>query len=162
MTDIMSEYVDMNITEFVEELWANTPSPATTDTQSVLELLAMTMFADKQVLAVEIQAFVRIVTRFQRDNVISTDLTEADIIKWYEARKQDLASVVSNHVFENWINAKVEALEDFPDKHLLLRAMDEIACADGEKHVSEQALEVLTTQKWADALIQKYSRKRVA
>lgn len=155
----MSDQIDMSISDYIEELWANTPSPASTDSQSVLELLAMTMFADKQVLAVEIQAFVKIVLRFQRDHVISTELTEADIIHWYEARKKDLASVVQEHQFESWINQKIEALQDFPDKHLLLRAMDEIAVSDGDKHVSEEALEVLTTQKWAEALIQKYSRK---
>ena len=37
-----------------------------------------------------------------------------------------------------------------------------VAYADGEKHVSEKALEILTTQKWAEALIKKYSRNRVA
>lgn len=158
----MSEIVDMTISDFVEELWNNTPRSVSTDSQSVIELLAMTMFADKQVLAVEIQTFVDIVLRFQRDHVITTQLTEADIIKWYETRKDDLAYVVQNHVFEQWIDDKIKALEGFPDKHLLLRAMDEIAQADGEKHVSEQAFEILTTQKWAEALIQKYSRKQVA
>ncbi len=157
----MSEAFDISITEYIEELLANTPGPTSTDSQSVLELLAMTMFADKQVLAVEIQAFVRVVLRFQRDHVICTELTEAEIIRWYEERKEDLAKVVENHVFESWIDSKIEALRDFPDKHLLLRGMDEIAHADGEKHVSEQALEVLTTQKWAESLIQKYSRNRV-
>lgn len=158
----MTEQIDITIAEYIEELWANTPSSASTDSQSVLELLAMTMFADKQVLAVEIKAFVNVVLRLQREHVITTDLTEADIIKWYETRKDDLAYVIQNHVFEAWIDDKVEALQDFPDKHLLLRAMDEIANADGEKHVSEAALEVLTTQKWADAMIRKYSRKEVA
>ncbi len=158
----MSDMTPKDISAIVEELLAKTRQTTTTDMQSVLELLAMTMFADKQVLAVEIQAFVDIILRFQYENVLKTDLSEADIIAWYEDHKANLVQIVQHGAFEPWIENKIETLKDFPDKHLLLRAMNEIASADGEVHVSEKALEVLTAKKWADTLLQKYDRKWVA
>ena len=131
-------------------------------TQSVLELLAVTMFADKKVLASEIQAFVANVQWLQNDHVLKTSLSEGEIIKWYEANKGAMRALIQPGNFEAWMDLKVEELKDFPDKHLLLRAMDEIAHADGEKHISEKALEVLTAKKWAEALLKKYNRKWVA
>ena len=131
-------------------------------TQSVLELLAVTMFADKKVLASEIQAFVANVQWLQNDYVLKTSLSEGEIIKWYEANKDAMRALIQPGNFEAWMDIKVEELKDFPDKHLLLRAMDEIAHADGEKHISEKALEVLTAKKWAEALLKKYNRKWVA
>lgn len=158
----MNEDYETDIELIVDELVDGVATPAATDPQSVLELLAMTMFADKQVLASEIKAFVKVVLRFQEQNILSTEFTEATAIKWYEVNKGKLSHIVANHEFENWMDEKISSLEDFPDKHQLLLAMDEIAIADGEKHISEQALEVLTTNKWADALIEKYSRPRAA
>ena len=131
-------------------------------TQSVLELLAVTMFADKKVLASEIQAFVANVQWLQNDYVLKTSLSEGEIIKWYEANKDAMRALIQPGNFEAWMDIKVEELKDFPDKHLLLRAMDKIAHADGEKHISEKALEVLTAKKWAEALLKKYNRKWVA
>lgn len=147
------------IKSVVEELSSTTHNPIIPDSEYVLELLALTMFADKQVLAAEIQAFTDIVIRFQRENVLSTDLSEGDIIKWYETHKDALSSVVQHDVFESWIEERLEKLRDFPDKHLLLRAIDEIAQSDGEKHVSEKALEVIAAKKWAESLLKLYTRK---
>ncbi len=150
---------EQDITEIISELMAKTHKPIEADTKYVLELLALTMFADKQVLAAEIQTFVDIVLRFQRENILTTKLTEADIILWYEEQKADLANVIQHGVFESWIEERLQNLRDFPDKHLLLRAIDEIANADGEKHISEKALEVLTAKKWAESLLSLYSGK---
>lgn len=152
-----------NIDEIVKTLIARYDKPSVpTDVQSVLEILAMTMFADKQVLATEIQCFVEVVLRFQDQNSLSSEMSEADVIQWYEDHKAALASTLDNQTFESWMDEKIESLKDFSDLHQLLRAMDEIAMADGERHISEKALEVLTSEKLADALFKKYNEKHAA
>jgi len=132
------------------------------ESQSALELMAMAMFADKRVLASEIQAFVVSVKSLQDQLVLKTRLSEAEIIVWYETHKSVLSDVIVKHQFESWMEQQIAALMNFPDKHLLLRAMDDIARSDGEKHISETALETLTAQKWAAVLLEKYPRKWVA
>lgn len=149
-----------NIESVVDDLMDQKRKPVAADVDCVLELLAITMFADKQVLASEIQAFVEIVLRLQRDNTLSTNMSEAKIILWYELHKEELTRVMQHDVFESWIEERIHKLRDFPDKHLLLRAIDEIAIADGEKHISEKALHVLTARKWADALLELYAQNR--
>lgn len=155
------EMVHLEIEAIVSDLMTKAHKKEQTDSQNVLELLAITMFADKQVLAAEIQAFTDIILRFQRENILATELSEAEIINWYEDHKEDLKQVVNHNAFEPWISEKIRALRDFPDKHLLLRGIDEIAEADGEKHVSEKALEVITAKKWAESLLEIYSQKAV-
>lgn len=151
---------DNSITHVVQELIDRTHRPVSADSECVLELLALTMFADKQVLASEIQTFVAIVLRFQDENILTSQMSETEVIHWYEIHKGDLSKVVQHGIFETWIEERIHKLRDFPDKHLLLRGIDEIALADGEKHVSEKALEVLTAKKWADALLKLYSQNK--
>jgi len=127
-----------------------------TDTQNVLELLAMTMFADKRVLSEEIKVFVASVQTFQTENILPSTLSEAEIIHWYEDHKTRLIDIAKHSAFEDWINQKIDDLAAFPDKHRLLQAMDDIARADGNVHFSEQALVILATRKWADMLVAFY------
>lgn len=149
-----------NVDEVVEALMARyETSSKTIEVQCVLEVLAMTMFADKQVLAAEIQCFVDVVLRLQKKNSLRSEMSEAEVITWYEDNKVNLASVLENQSFESWMDEKIESLKNFPDLHQLLLAMDEIAMADGERHVSEKAFEVLTSEKLADALFKKYNQK---
>ena len=47
------------------------------DLENILGLLAMTIFADKKILAAEIKAFTRAVRYLQNEQVITTAMSEA-------------------------------------------------------------------------------------
>lgn len=114
--------------------------------QSILELLAMTILADKQIYAAEIKAFTHSVLKLQDEGVLSTKYSEARVILWYETHKDDLADQLSYSKFEDWINHKISNLSSLTDKLLVLDAIEFISKSDGEEHISEKALLILASR----------------
>lgn len=111
--------------------------------QSVLELLAMTIFADKKVCSEEIMAFVETVQFLQVKNVLLTDLSEAKIILWYETYKSSLAEQLKTAEFEDWLRKTLAQVRQVADKQVILEGIEKIARADNELHISEKAFKVL-------------------
>jgi len=114
--------------------------------QSILELLAMTIFADKQIFAAEIRAFTKSVLLLQEQGVIETQMSEANVILWYETHKDELQSLLQTERFENWMDAKIIALQTLSNKVMVLEAIEYIAKSDEEEHISEKALRVLASR----------------
>jgi len=117
-------------------------------TDSVLSLLAMTVFADKNVFAVEIFGFVKAAQFLQAKNVIKPDMSEADLLIWYEDHKEELFTRVIKHDVEIWLSECLNELNHVENKAAILTAMTDIATADDELHISEVALHVLAANKW--------------
>ena len=115
---------------------------------SLMGLLAMTMFADKKVLSQEIKAFVGGVKHLQSAHVLDTSLSEAEIIMWYELNKAELKAKVTGVGFEEWLYNRLKHFEPIDDKQAILSTMRDIADADQEVHISEKALVVLVANHW--------------
>jgi len=116
--------------------------------QSICELLAMVIFADKQVYASEIKAFIAAVLELQKQGVLKTDLTETRALLWYETHKSDLMETMVTPDFEVWLQNKLGSLSSLKEKEKILRAMELISRSDDDEHVSEQALRVLAKKHW--------------
>ncbi len=115
---------------------------------SLLGLLAMTIFADKKVLSEEIKAFVGSVKYLQSMQVVVASVSEADIIMWYELNKDELKTKVTGKGFEIWLRDCLGNLSTVKNKPAILIAMGDIANADEEVHVSEVALVALVAKHW--------------
>lgn len=115
--------------------------------QSILELLAMTIFADKKIYADEIQAFTHSVIKLQNEGMLSTNMTEVKIILWYETHKDALMEYLTTSKFEIWLSGKIFDLDRVPDKFKVLEAIEYISFSDGEEHISEKALRMLASKK---------------
>jgi len=111
--------------------------------QAVLELLAMTIFADKKIYSEEIKAFSASVQDLQSKEVLSTDFCETKIILWYELYKRPLQEKLKTHNFEFWLEQTLERVNKSTHKPAILDAIDYIARADDEHHISEKAYKVL-------------------
>ncbi len=120
----------------------------TRTTESLLSLLAMTVFADKTVYAAEIFGFVKAAQYLQSKNLVNPLLTEADLLVWYENHKEDLFRRVVKHDIEEWLKECLNELNNVEDKASILTAMTDIAKADDELHISEVALHVLAAKIW--------------
>ena len=115
---------------------------------SLMGLLAMTMFADKKVLSQEIRAFVNSVKYLQCTGVLDDSMSEADIIMWYELNKDELKTKVTGKGFEVWLQNCLADLSPLTNKSAVLIAMGDIANSDDEIHVSEMALVALVAKRW--------------
>ena len=115
---------------------------------NVVDILAMTIFADKQVLSEEISSFVATILWLQNENIIDSNFSEARLILWYEINKNEFIAALQNHSFEKWLEPRLKELSDFPHKAHVFEAMLSIARADNEEHISEQALAVLIARSW--------------
>ena len=115
---------------------------------SLIGLLAMTMFADKKVLSQEIKAFVYGVKHLQSTHVLKTNLSEAEIIMWYELNKAELKSKVTGIGFEEWLYNRLKHFEPIDDKQAILSTMRDIADSDDAVHISEKAFLVLVANHW--------------
>jgi len=118
-------------------------------TQSLLEVLAMAIFADKRILASEITSFVKAVKYLQAQKVIKDQLTETRIILWYETHKERLQEILTTHEFENWLHTLSVSLEHIQDPRPIFNAVKLISEADGEYHISEKAYAVLIQEHLA-------------
>lgn len=114
---------------------------------AILEILAMTVFADKRVYAAEIVAFLKEVTTLQKAGVLETELSEAKALAWYEMNKDGLQARLKLHELEFWIEQVAPVLAEHPHRQAVQDAMVRIAQSDGEQHVSERALEFLVSRR---------------
>jgi len=115
---------------------------------AIMSLLALTMFADKQVLAKEIKAFSNAVIRLSRSEVLHSGYTETRAILWYESHKGDLKDSLKPEVFQIRISELLDSLKGFTRKQDLLTEMIQIANSDQDEHVSEKALTVIIARQW--------------
>lgn len=114
----------------------------------LLSLLAATIFADKRVFAEEIETFMGVANRLVDARETETNLSEADLLGWFEANKDRVRASITAPEFETWLKQCLARLDHIDDKHVVLNIMTDIANADSEFHVSEKALIVLTSRYW--------------
>lgn len=120
----------------------------TEELNDLLSLLAVTIIADKRVLSEEIDRFISASNGLYIARVIEPRLTEAKLLAWYEAHKDDLKQRLNGPDFEKWLYGCLNRLNHIRDKQAILDVMADIAVSDGELHVSERALMALTARHW--------------
>ena len=114
----------------------------------LLSLLALMIFADKQVLDGEVSAFVRLADKLQVARDIEPRLSEAKLTAWYGNNKNELENVLESQDFADWLYSRLDRLNPLQDKLSILSVLCDIASSDGEVHVSERALIKLVAQRW--------------
>lgn len=115
---------------------------------ALLSLLTATIMADRRIFEEEISALISTVKTLHREGVITTPLSEARILTWYELNRDHIKSKLTGASFSSWLYTCLDRLRPVEKKHSVLNAMKTIADADGEVHVSERALIVLTSRHW--------------
>jgi len=114
----------------------------------VLCLLAITIFADKRVFAQEIEAFLKGSQSLESIYKMDEKVSEARLLMWFESNNSDIRQKILTPDFEPWFNRLLNRLNRIEDKQPILDIMNDIAWADKDYHVSEKALNVLTTGHW--------------
>lgn len=119
----------------------------------ILNLLAVTVFADKRVFAKEIETFLKVTKKLKHLPNALEGLSEARLLAWFDENSDLIRNRLESPDFESWLYGCLNRLTDFDHKPVILDLMLEIAKSDGEFHVSEQALIVLTANHWDIALV---------
>jgi uncharacterized tellurite resistance protein B-like protein len=114
----------------------------------LLCLLMAVIVADKRVFAQEVQAFLTEAAKLQVKFEIMPQWSEAKFLMWYELNKATVKQQALGPNLESWLYERVGRLAVIDDKPAILEAMRQVALADGEIRVSEQALIVLTARQW--------------
>ena len=116
--------------------------------EDLLCLLMAVIVADKRVYAEEIQTFLKEAGKLQKTLDIEPHWSEPKILMWYELNKTAVKEQALGPNLEPWLYERVNRLAGIENKAAILEAMRQIAIADGELHVSERALIVLTARQW--------------
>jgi len=114
----------------------------------ILSLIAATIFADNRVFAAEVDAFIKSTKQLNTLNGMTPKFTEAGLLAWYEAHKDDIRQKISTPYFKDWYYNLLEKLSDLKGKETLLDIMYKISLADGSIHVDERALITLAKRYW--------------
>ena len=114
----------------------------------LLSVLAATIIADKRVYSEEIKAFTQTASGLDwvRDN--HPDFNQATALEWYETHKDRVYSSIHSKDFETWLHECLGRLSRVVYMDSIIEAINVIAKSDGEFHVSEKALQVLTERNW--------------
>lgn len=117
---------------------------------NILSLICATIFADKRVLAREIEAFIVLIKDIEYIKSLDPKVSDKKILRWYEDHKSDLRGIVTGPYFKTWFYDCVDKLEHLSVKTKtdILNVMKKISIADQEVHISERALIVLTARRW--------------
>ena len=114
----------------------------------ILSLIAASIFADKRVYASEIEAFVKASRKLKPLRAAQPKLSEAGLLQWYEANKDEIRQKVITPYFKDWFYDLLSRLNHIEDKQSILDAMQKVSMADGSVHVSERALMALAKRYW--------------
>lgn len=114
----------------------------------LLSVIAVTIFADKRVFATEIETFLKMSEKVQQLRKSDDRLSEAKLLSWFDANSATIRDKIRTPQFESWFYASLDRLNGLYDKQSIIDIMSEIAKSDDDFHISEQALIVLTANRW--------------
>ena len=115
---------------------------------SVLNLIAATILADKRVYASEVEVFIKQSSRLKLIRRLDPKISEAKLLSWYELNKDSINDRLSTPYFKDWFYATLDKIAELPDKQTILEVMRKISAADDDVHVSERALITLAERYW--------------
>ena len=115
---------------------------------SVLNLIAATILADKRVYASEVEVFIKQSSRLKLIRRLDPKISEAKLLSWYELNKDSINDRLSTPYFKDWFYATLDQIAELPDKQTILEVMRKISAADDDVHVSERALITLAERYW--------------
>ena len=115
---------------------------------SVLNLIAATILADKRVYASEVEVFIKQSSRLKLIRRLDPKISEAKLLSWYELNKDSINDRLSTPYFKDWFYATLDQIAELPDKQTILDVMRKISAADDDVHVSERALITLAERYW--------------
>ena len=115
---------------------------------SVLNLIAAAIMADKRVFAREVEVFVQEASQLEIVQRLDPEMSEAKLLKWYELYKDAIEANLKTPYFKDWYYSLLEQISALPDKEQMLEVMRKISAADDEIHVSERALVRLAERYW--------------
>ena len=115
---------------------------------ALLSLLTAMIFADKRVFAKEVESFLQASRRISDIRESDETISEAKLLSWFDENAEGIRKMLKTPDFEPWLNKRLSQLDGIYDKQALMTMMSDIANADSEFHISEQALLVLTARHW--------------
>jgi len=122
-----------------------------TKTHDLLCLFATMIVADKKIYAVEIEAFADCVIDFFAKTDLGEAPSQAQLLDWFETNRDDVRSKVKQDGFETWFDKLMHEVSEVYSIRAVIEAMQKIARADNEVHISEKALLVLVDRYWTRA-----------
>lgn len=114
----------------------------------VLSLLAATIFADKRVFAKEVETFLKAADEIGQLRKVKENISEAKLLSWFDSNVDIIRQRLQTSEFGPWFYGCLDRLDGLENKQALVNMMTQIAKADDEFHISEQALIVLTSNHW--------------
>jgi len=118
---------------------------------SVLNLIAATILADKRVYACEVEAFIKETNKLDLVRQLEPNISEAKLLAWYEMNKDAIEANLKSPYFKNWLYSLLDQISELTGKESILGVMQKIAYADDDVHVSERALIKLAERYWETA-----------
>jgi len=83
---------------------------------SVLNLIAATILADKRVYASEVDVFIKQSSRLKLIRRLDPKISEAKLLSWYELNKDSINDRLSTPYFKDWFYATLDQIAELPDK----------------------------------------------
>jgi hypothetical protein len=120
------------------------------DMNDVLLLLGVAIFADKRVLASEVEVFTKSVSRLKLAELDFSIVSEAKALSWFELNRDLIQSKfkLPRADFETWFLPILSRIRQHSDIEALKYLLQLIFEADAEVHVSEIALMKLVEREW--------------
>ena len=118
---------------------------------SVLNLIAATILADKRVYAAEVEAFIKETSKLDLVRQLEPNISEAKLLAWYDMNKAAVEANLKGPYFKNWLYSLLDQISELNGKDEILEVMNKIARADDNVHVSERALIRLAKRYWDKA-----------
>jgi len=116
--------------------------------EHILSLMAAIIVSDKRVREDEIQSFIRnarlMARKLNQDIALSDELLQ----RWFEAKRENITSIISSDAADSYIVENIMALEPFAPKQFLLNCLTSIAASDAEIHYKEADLINLAAAYW--------------
>lgn len=115
---------------------------------AVLNLLTLTILADKVVRQAEIKSFVETSLALGKKIKFEEEISGARLLTWFDSNHNRIWNRMNGNDFQKWFLACLDTLRDIEGKEHILNSMTKIAHSDDEIHVGEVALINITARHW--------------
>ena len=117
-------------------------------TDTLLRLLSQIILVDGHVHSSEMDALICGVRRLSLQDSFGRDLSDADILGWFEDYKRSVDAGTSSVPQNVALIHIIMNLADWPDKQGVIDALTEISVSDANFHIEEKSLISIVQAYW--------------
>ena len=128
--------------------WGKGKDVVSSELQSYLSIISLSIFADGYVRASEVESFMSAAHKLSAFKDKSFAMSDIQLLAWFNKNKIKIMTLTNSDNYQDWLYEHLAVITDKDDQRAILSIMKEISVSDQDYHLREKALISFIARYW--------------